>query len=74
MPIPLDDLNRALIPRVLTPAITIAELLYLFAEQPEPQRCFAVVRVGRDGYDVLALDDLREALESLGESALALAL
>src|SRR6266508_276991 len=74
MPIPLDELNRALIPRVLTPATTVAELLYLFAEQPEPRRCFAVVRVDRDAYDVLALDDLGEDLAPFGESALPLAL
>ena len=74
MPIPLDELNRVLIPRVLTPATTVAELLYLFAEQPEPRRCFAVVRVGRDEYDVLALDDLREITTERGELALPLAL
>src|SRR6266508_428864 len=74
MPIPLDELNRALIPRVLTPGTTVAELLYLFAEQPEPRRCYAVVRAGTDAYDVLALDDLGEALAPLGEAALPLAL
>ena len=74
MPIPLDELNRALVPRVLTPATTVAELLYLLAEQPEPRRCYAVVRVAADLYDMLALDDLREPLEPDGESALSLAL
>jgi hypothetical protein len=34
MPIPLESLERAVIPRVLTPATTVAELLYLFADQP----------------------------------------
>ena len=70
----IADANGLANPRVLTPGTTVAELLYLFAEQPEPRRCYAVVRVGRDGYDVLALDDLREALEPLGEAALPLAL
>ena len=74
MPIPLDELNRALVPRVLTPATTVAELLYLLAEQPEPRRCYAVVRVAADLYDVLALDDLREPLEPDGEVVLPLAL
>ena len=36
MPIPLDELNRTLIPRVLTTAATVAELLYLFAGAFEP--------------------------------------
>jgi hypothetical protein len=74
MPIPLDELNRALIPRVLTPGTTVAELLYLFAEQPEPRRCYAVVRVGRDEYDVLALDDLGDPVARRRESILTLAL
>jgi hypothetical protein len=70
MPIPLDELNRALIPRVLTPAATVAELLYLFAEQPEPRRCYVVVRVGRDEYDVLALDELGDPVARRRESIL----
>jgi hypothetical protein len=74
MPIPPDILERALIPRVLTPATTVAELLYLLAEQPEPHRCYAVLRVAADAYDVLALDDLRELAEARGAALLPLPL
>ena len=58
MPIPLESLERAIIPRVLTPATTVEELLYLFQEQPKPHEYFAVVRANPDEYDVLNLDDL----------------
>ncbi len=72
MPIPPNILERALIPRVLSPATTVAELLYLFAEQPEPYRCYAVLRVAADAYDVLALDDLREFTDARGAALLPL--
>lgn len=58
MPIPNELISRSLIQRVLTPATTVAELLYLFAEHPEPHKVFAVVCGGPDAYDVLALNDL----------------
>lgn len=74
MPIPFELLNRALIPRVLTPATTFAELLYLIAEQPEPYRYYAVIHIGLDAYDVLALDDLRELTEQRGTELLPLML
>jgi CHAT domain len=67
-------LERAVIPRVLTPATTVAELLYLFAEQPQPQRCYAVVRVADDAYVVLALDDLNQIVAEQGQALLAMPL
>ncbi len=42
MPIPSEILIRTLVPRILTPATTVAELLYLFAEQPNPGFAYAV--------------------------------
>src|SRR5690349_22664084 len=74
MPIPAEEINRLIIPRVLTPTTTLAELLYLFAEQPNPRRCYAVVRVGTAGYDVLALDDLSQAFGAGDRSLLGLPL
>lgn len=74
MPIPIDSLERAIIPRVLTPATTVEELLYLFKEQPEPRRCYAVVRVSADAYDVLTLDDLCEVAWPQGNALLPMAL
>jgi hypothetical protein len=74
MPIPMHRLERMLIPQVLTSLTSVAELLYLFAEQPEPHRCYAVVRVSSDLYAAVALHDLRERAERDGTALLSLSL
>lgn len=71
MPIPLETLQREhIIPRVLAATTTVAELLYLFKEQPPAHPAFAVVRVGADAYDVLTLADLGEAVMQRGAALL----
>jgi hypothetical protein len=74
MPIPPEDLTTALIPRILTPATTVAELLALFQQQPQPHACYAVVRLAADAYDVLALADLTDATQQHGQALLAMPL
>ncbi len=58
---PIDNLITSLIPRVLTPSNSVEELLTLFDSRPQPNSCYAVVRLAADAYDVLALADLDEA-------------
>ncbi len=74
MPIPLTNLTRTLVPRVVTPAVTVAEVLHLFAEQPEPYRWYTVVRAGADAYAVVALNDIREVTDVQEDSLLLLPL
>jgi hypothetical protein len=70
MPIPPDTLTTALIPRILTPTTSVAELLALFQQQPQPSACYAVVRLAADAYDLLALTDLSDATQQHGQSLL----
>lgn len=65
MPIPDTRLNRTLIPQVLPPETTLAELLAWFAAHPQPERCFAVLCAAADAYAVLARRDLRAHLYDL---------
>ena len=74
MPIPLDELARNLLPRVLSPATTVGELLHLLAAQPEPRRVYVVVRLAADAYDVLTLSELAAFAPQSGGSFAALRL
>jgi hypothetical protein len=69
MPIPTSALHDKLIPRLCTPRTTLEELLALFAEHPEPDLAYAVVRVG-DAYAVVRLDELDRVLDREGNRAL----
>jgi hypothetical protein len=70
MPIPSELLSHMVVPIILTPATTVAELLYLFAEQRAPHRSYAVVRVDSERYAVMALNDLREVASQQGAALL----
>lgn len=70
MPIPPEDLTRTMVPRILTPASTVAELLALFQQQAEPRACYAIVRLAADAYDILALADLTHAAQQYGQALL----
>ena len=74
MSIPDALLNQALVPRLLDPAATVAELLYLLSVQPDPESSYAVVRFADDTYDVVALDDLRLHAGQFGAALLPIAL
>jgi hypothetical protein len=74
MPIPPDTLTTTLLPRILTPATSVAELLALFQQQPQPRACYAVVRLAADAYDVLALADLTETTQQHGQALLSMSL
>ncbi len=69
MPIPTSALNHNLIPRLCTPRTTLEEIFALFAEHPEPDLAYAVVRVGSDDYAVLRQEDLERALDREGNRA-----
>ena len=68
------SISRALIPRVLTPSATVAELLFLFREQPQPSQCYAIVRLAGGGHCALMLEDLDRAARQLGDALLAMPL
>jgi hypothetical protein len=74
MHIPTDTLTRTLLPRILTPATSVTELLALFQEQSQPHACYAIVRLAADAYDVLTLADLTDATQQYGHALLALPL